>query len=263
MKNEMFEESSLGAREDLCEREAAIREGFEHAMTVLEEYREKYGTEYAVVGGCALKAHMGEEIALVRSDGTVRDIDVIILHDPQGRGQDLVETLRAIDHADIGVTLPQAKDSHTEGHQIFRQIVCDDQGRYYLVFRDIRMEVDDTVMKTERIKVDLAGMQEHYDLRTFSPGTLLHLYLTRIGMLKPKDISKIRHFARTMKRAGQLPLGPDHAPYRTFHTFAHEMRTRYKLHNVAVKAFLFLDQVCHGALNHAAVVNVALVRRKK
>ncbi len=236
------------------EREYTIR--FVRLMRMWEDMRAAgVIKDYAVVGGFALMAHSGtfhtteQRASCVRRDGTVRDVDFVILDNVS---EDVVERMRdgsvAIyggNRRDISITTPLAPGMRHRG--LFRQLACDARGTFSLVFHDIVQPVDGDVMATEQVSFGDARV------RTFAPSTLLHLYLTRTGTVKEKDVQKIRNFARIMRRQGKLALGSDHAPYRAFHDFAHEIRRRYPMYTRAMQFLTMMDHFCGGAINHSRI----------
>ena len=57
---------------------------YDDLIKLVNALNEEHGLVYAVVGGFALDAWVGEKVSLIRENGTIRDVDVVVLRDPNG-----------------------------------------------------------------------------------------------------------------------------------------------------------------------------------
>ncbi len=104
----------------------------------------------------------------------------------------------------------------------------------------------------ERARLTAYGQEIYFD--SFSPSTLLHLYLKRVGSLKHKDLEKVRAFAKSISRDGQFSFSKEHEPYRVFHDFANQVRTQYPTYSALVQTYNLLDEmVFNGLISHKII----------
>ncbi len=75
-------EETLPADKGLAARERVAWQGMRVVIDSLEHYK-ALGFEYRVVGGTALGAFTNNGYSPVRTNGTVRDIDIIVMSDPE------------------------------------------------------------------------------------------------------------------------------------------------------------------------------------
>jgi hypothetical protein len=207
------------------------------------------GLLYAVVGGTALAAFSNEPYSPLRENNTPRDLDILILEDPN-RASDSIQRAAEAQSERGQVTVPTnfnrvQPETYNPNFQMLGRVKKTSNG-YTLVFRKIEFELPNEVMATVRTQLNTtAGILE---MDTLSPNTLLHLYIDRIGSIKPKDAQKLRIFAQTLSRSGAVHFSADHSKYEVFHSFAKAMKEEYPVYVNALRLFTEIDQAIFGSL---------------
>ncbi len=219
------------------------------------ETAERHGLRAAVVGGVAIFMHAGAPFSPLRENGTVRDLDVLVLSDPAHLTPSL-ETLAK--ETGIPASFTSVKPHGAAGKtplQIVREITKEEHGgaeKYFLSFRGVQVPIPPETLTVEHKNLAFSG--ETVVFPTFPALTILHLYLTRTGSLKPKDLAKLRRYARFLRQEGAYQNKDcGHARYRCFHAFAREVNARYPGYRTAMRAFHHLDAACSGLLAQKAV----------
>lgn len=214
---------------------------------------EKTGLRYAVVGGVALAAWSGELYKPMRSNGTMRDIDVVVFDDPCNCTKDIEKRLRLSDYQ-IPVAFSRAKSEKYRPHvQLFSQLKRTQKG-YSIVFRGVEMPLSDKMCKLCLVNL-VTSIGNAIPIRTFHPSVLLHRYLIRVGGLKEKDRKKVTAFARyCVKSVGVYGSMHDRADCRAFHEFARNVRERYPWYTRFLQAYNYVDhQVFNSLLSHRMI----------
>ena len=239
------------------ERSREVWRGLKRLAQALED-AERKGLRAAVVGGVGIFMHYGSGFTPLRENGTVRDLDVIILEDPVN----LTPALEAVaQEMGIPASFTSAKQAQPEGErgasffQIAREITKaqgGEEGAYSFSFRDVQVKIPPEVFALEHKKLVFGG--EEISFPTFPALTILHLYITRTGSLKPKDLSKLRNYARFLRKTGAYQK-PDcgHDLYRGFHEFAHKVNQHYPAYRTAMRFYHCLDQVFGGMLTQKVI----------
>ncbi len=200
----------------------------------------KNGARYAVVGGAALAAWSKTDYEVLRENQTVRDLDVIVLDDPQEEIASLnalVQKRRRQNDFLMPVDFNTAKEpEYRSGAQLLTHFKKGRDG-HYLVFRDIEKKLPDELLETRRASLKIGGAAVNFE--TFEPEVLLHLYIQRVGSLKAKDKEKVTQFLRHLR--AENTDRPDHSRYQVFHDFARELRAKYPKYSAAMKIYNALD----------------------
>lgn len=192
--------------------------------------------EYVIVGGFALAAWTGDMITQFRNNGTRRDIDVVVLNDPNG-------SIDKIKKKNFGVPVsfndvkPQEYRQHL---QLLSHLKHHSTG-YVLVFRGIEYALEPEVMRIHMRAVET--WEGKIDIPTLNPATLGHLYIYRTGTTKEKDKVKIREFLRTTTPASEI----SHEPYKVFHKFAGAIRRRYWIYSLLMHLYNRIDHRCYDS----------------
>ncbi len=200
---------------------------------------EKRGLSYAVVGGIALMAFCGEKYSPIRQNGTARDVDIIALDDP--RNVIPVIRKRLLNEPFLSVDIDIAKQKKYQSLiQLLNHIKKGENG-YTMVFRDIKKDLPPETMKIEELEVttDFGPLR----FKTFSPNTILHLYICRVGAIKLKDVDKIRALARKIrKNQNNKSVKTTHDKYVAFHEFASEIREKYPVYQSFIQLYNWVDK---------------------
>lgn len=202
---------------------------FENLINSLDEDKEFV---YVIVGGTALSAWMGESLSLYRSNGTLRDIDIIVLKDPN-------KSLRHLKRLnfDMPVDFSITKDeSYRQPFQVLSQFKKSGK-QYALVFRNVEMVLPEEV--TVLYRVPIKTRTGVVNFQTFNPITLAHLYIHRVGILKMKDVIKVKRFIKKIHRMGVFDT--NHTHYKVFHEYAAAIRHYYPFYSWAIRTYNYLD----------------------
>lgn len=260
-KSEFLESEVLKSPEkSLEERE---EKDFAVALEEIFSELEKSKLNWRLVGGLALESLSGQSVKPRRVNGTIRDVDVMFLDD----NPEEIERLRQFFTArqrifnsdkskmavfpDINFGPTKTKE-YLEERKIIKlpQIIphlLSTAGDYYLHYREVDEKLDPIVLQSHDLLVN-AGDQQ-LKVKTFPAETIIHLYLNRVGSLKPKDISKIKEFLRFNKEVDRSKL--DHELYLPFHRFAKRIREKYRITTKALQIYNYIDhKFFHSVFSH-------------
>ncbi|HJZ05626.1 hypothetical protein A2634_05425 [Candidatus Amesbacteria bacterium RIFCSPHIGHO2_01_FULL_48_32] len=219
---------------------------------------ETAGVDCRVVGSLAVAAYLGDGYKV-----KIRDVDILALTNNLGL---ICELQSRFDdeymgskgkkiRVDLGAVIKSDGEIHRIDRvkilpQLLANIGRDDSG-YFLYCNHLTLPIKDEIMKP----VNQCFGEEKFI--TVPPETLLHLYFTRGGSLKPKDLKKIKDLARYTKR--HPTPGLVHEDYEIFHEFAKKMRRDYPLQNLFFRILTLIDHISQGAIS--TNYNVARVVR--
>src|SRR3989344_4882144 len=211
---------------------------------------EQANLDYRIVGSTAVAAYLGEG-----ANVEIRDVDVICFAVNAADVRTLQSDLDK-DHTrsngrllrvDLSAVISQGDGESTEmvDQPIFLPKLLVNIGRnkdgYYLVYNNSRNSIKNDVMQP--IALPFRGTT----IKTIPPETLLHLYITRRGCLRPKDISKVRGLARHCKHYPTEGLG--HSDFEVFHRFAARMRSDYPWQISLYRILTQIDHLCGGKIS--------------
>ncbi len=246
------------ARWEPEQREQRAREVWEHEkqlFALLDEEERDHHLQWVVVGGVALFAAVGIPYQPLRRDGTVRDIDVIVLADPEHR-MSFVSEHASRAGVPLEVSFAKPITSPPSRRSLVSEILYDREGRWFLRFRDIVVPVSAEVFAVDRKPLVYAG--ERVLLPTFPFQTIVHLYLTRTAVLKQKDRDKLRKALRSFEAKEGTYRGC-HPFYRPFHALARKVRVRYPGYVLLAESYHCIDAQLGGRMTHT--LRLALLRR--
>ncbi len=223
-------------------------------MQVLREEEHK-GFVYAIVGGAALSAWASELYEPVRENGTIRDIDIVVLEDPVNSVAEITRKLESKNGFNIPVDFNTVKNQ--EYRQQFQMLSHFKRtGRHYsIIFRKVEHGLPEEV--TELHYVDLKTAGATHSFATFNPHTLVHLYIHRVGSLKRKDVAKVRSF---MRKCHSHKTCKDHGVYRTFHEYSRRVRASYPIYSLCIRLYNYLDKVLFNCLLSHKIIPRRLYR---
>ena len=241
----------------MVERNTAIseKEIFLENLKGIIEILNRHVVDYRLVGGFAVDAYLGGEFNFRRKSGAVRDVDMVILSTDKESLDVVREEIKTAEaltkHGDLfpKVGLNQAYERGTSfkrctlGMPAVLSGFMVDNGKYFLVFNDLKEEIPSSVIA--RVFVNIEGIE----IPSLSPETILHLYLVRGGSLKAKDLHKLFELCR--KIANFPTIGLSHQDFLVFHRFARQMRMRYPLLVNGFKVFFILDQLIGNRISNA------------
>ena len=203
--------------------------------------------EYRVVGSAAVYAITGEE------EIEPRDVDIICFSGERKTIQSdqflfdkihrkSLSTGEFCPRVDLSLGFeiegsPRGTVNIPSFLRILRSIERNRKG-YFLIYGQIRAEIPDKLMEVNIVQY------RGVSFKTFFPETLLHLYITRGGCLKPKDLAKVRSLARYIQF--HPTPGLTHKDFRVFHKFATDMRYDYPFQTGLYRFLNLLDYLGGG-----------------
>lgn len=190
--------------------ESECRKFEENILGVIDKLNES-GIDYRIVGGLAVAAWLKNSggrgrYSPHRRDGSVRDVDILIMEEPDSELRQKVQELREYflqkkkedrNFPPVDVTIPaqvgQGGNLTTKtklGKLLFSRHICDSSGTRF------GNEVDTHVvwMNEEEAKGETVAYADRI-FKTFKPEMLMGFALCRNGAYKFKDIDKYRELA--------------------------------------------------------------------
>jgi len=238
------------------------KEKFAEILSGIFKKIDDSGIDWRLVGGMGLSLHLGEIPSCYRPDGTVRDVDIIVLDGQPEKIRELELFFKAKKAKyDAGhPCLPIYPDVHfslVKGEeylgkkqpivQIFPHLVRKGDD-FYLQFKEVAKKIPKEVFAPYTLNIPFS--KGVIKALSCPPETLVHLYLVRIGHIKLKDLKKLKSFLRELRKQDSLPE-QDHNLYLPFHEFAKEVRRKYKLMTKALELYSFIDyKLFHSLFSH-------------
>lgn len=228
-----------------------------HLNGIFEKLRES-GLNWRVVGGVAIDGLTKESVEPRRGNGTIRDADVMILDtapekvkeleaffkDQEAKWNDVSgEPAVYPEVSFVGEVKTEEYSQRKEKIMAFPQLMAHllkKQDDFFLQFRELEEKLDPQVLQPHEATIAVGGRE--INMQTFLPQTITHLYLQRMGYIKPKDMEKLKEFMRKINESeegGSDAL--DHDLYLPFHKFAKDMRQRYKITTKALELYAYID----------------------
>lgn len=218
-----------------------------------------WNIRYAVVGGMALRAILEKPVEHVRSNGTMVDFDAVALGPEQETIQRAWSDIKGWTKKkpfcpEFGLEPVQfgERPSKRSKNQFLSGVRKDDQGNFYLTYRDIEQPIPRETM--EIVPRQYGGVT----IPTFPAKTTLFRYLVRGGVLKPKDDRKLVELDNWgIRQEGGLSDGL-YAPYLVF---AERVRERYPLSTDLYGLYWTLDQLLGGRISGSGGYIYGLIER--
>jgi len=243
-----------GKNETSARLESELRKGAFEALKILNKYSE-LGFDYRVVGGLALSATVGEDIKFVRSNGSIRDIDLIVFSYE-------INMLNQMKHEieqkkKEGFRIPyiefnfirESKDSSQL--QLIGMFKRRTDGKLVLSFRSVELEVPEIVITP--VKYKFKNANKEVEFTSFSVMTILHLYLKRSASLKEKDYDKIKEAAEKVSENAKVSFLREHEPYKVFHQFVKEVKSKHPFHAKVLQFYNYVDGIFLGGISHKLI----------
>ncbi len=231
----------LDEKEEIQEKEKNVYE------TVLKNIFHKLNEtnlDWRLVGGTALSFYLNEMPSPRRNNNSIKDLDIIVLDDQLESTEKVKEMSNFFkkEMADFNdchrntpiypeVNLSQVKNkeylekSNKRRFQLAPHILRENS-HFFLQFRDIMEEVDPKTFDLQNLEIETKNGK--LSAPSFSPETLIHLYLFRVGHIKYKDIEKIKTFLNKIKKMN-ISETVDHHLYLPYHQFAKKIRKKYNI----------------------------------
>jgi hypothetical protein len=269
------EENIETEQEQEQEQESKERETYEQYLRDIFHKLNESGLDWRLLGGVALDFYLKNAPRPRRPDGSIRDLDIIVLDVTEEAGEKVNELYQSFrkemkelnrDNADVPVypevNLCQVKNSqyleNKDNHhwQMFPHILRDGS-RFFLQFRDILEEVDSRVFEPQTLQIETEnGVLSSPSLKL---ETIIHSYLIRIGgHIKNKDLDKIKKFLKKAHRENVAE--EDHRLYLPYHRFAKKVRKKYNLTTKLCQLYNLIDyKLFNSSLSHK-VIPAKLIR---
>lgn len=231
-------------------KEALAARHFHEACMVIEVFDsfKAEGLQYAVLGGFALNAIVGNQYVAERKNRrkTLRDLDIIVLKYPGNTLKRLKKRIREMRRrrditlldVSINVAPPPEYRQKTQMSSTIKQHA---DGGYALVFRDLEAVVPKNLTRLERRSITMPGQTQTLTFDTFGP--LMHIgrYMTRVGFIKPKNTEKVDIFVEKIKEIYGLSEEDLRGALKLFDNFARDMREEYPWHHRLMKWGIALE----------------------
>lgn len=217
-------------------------------LALLSYVFEQTNLQYSVVGGLALES----TVLPYRSNGTLRDLDVLSLGPDQQTATDIIQlfdhtrTVSDPSFPELGLESAYFSDTPVP-YSAFSVLsglrVSPTTDDVYLSYRGIERLVDRATLETRAHKINGVVFQR------FPRLTILLRYILRGGVLKPKDESKVMKLLLEIMqdREGE----PDLEHYQSYIEFIYEVREKYPHFIWAFRTFWALDQATGGKISGA------------
>lgn len=221
-------------------------------------HEETRGLRYAVVGGMALTAHSGQKFEPLRTNGTKRDIDIIVLADPHHIIPELHRDLQSGAFGSVCDTPPVSMDRlEVEGRsqpqnfisrhflRVFEQTP---DGKIALRYRSVQKVLNQEAVSLQHATIRSDAYTFH--ISTFSPVTLPFLYMTRtVGGVKSKDAEKLREYMQMLKETyGSDRLRIEALKMAEFYEFAREVQNKYPIRASIARGLHWIDKTLFDGL---------------
>jgi len=205
------------------------------------------GVQYALVGGTALELWTGKTHEFYRSDGSIRDIDIVVLKDPHNAAARYASRRALLVHAGamcipVDFNFVRSADYYNP-HQLFSHLAEAHGGGYRFVFRSVSQVIDSSTVAVFRKQLRL-NRSRAVEFQTFCAQTLLHLYVHRSGALKHKDKKKVVGLAK------KLGYASDHWLYRPYHDFGRNIRKTHPMIYRLLRSYTLLDHILGGRISN-------------
>ncbi len=209
---------------------------------------EETGLDYRVVGGVALRATLGEPLQTRRENGSIPDLDVLVLS-PVDRikrekiRDDLLTMARG-----IGVCpRPNLEFARSVGEEFypFLEIVSGlkfgKEGEIYLVYGSVEEEIPSETFAP--VFLSYGGIS----FLSLPAKTLFYRYLVRACLLKPKDFAKLNRFMDWIRKN---PEGqPADYLYKPYISFAVRVNQKYPGRVRLFSFYATVDNYLQGKLS--------------
>lgn len=247
--------------------EKEAKDAYTKALKTIFDKLNTSSLDWRLVGGTALNFYLGKVPSPYRSNGTVRDLDIIVLNEKPDEvkemnkffRKEMIEFNKTYDktpvYPQVDFTPVKNKDYLKKSKknpipQIMTHILRDGS-RFFLQFRDILEEINPQVLEPYWLEIKTG--KETFKAKSVNPQTLLHLYLSRLGYIKPKDVEKLKNFLRELKKKN-IEEGENHNLYLPFHRFARRVRKKYKITTKALQFYTLIDhKLFNSALTHKII----------
>lgn len=217
---------------------------------------------YSIVGGLALNAILGKNVNFRRANHTPIDFDAIVFGpDPATIGQALNELSQKkhgrIAFPELGIepVIFSDQPAPPSPFTMLSNMRVDTTSRYFLTFRDIEVEVPPETMHTS------ARWVNGVSFSCLPAKTILFRYLTRWGMEKKKDDSKLHALEDYIIQ--NWTSEPDDILYRPYLEFAELIREKYPLAVALTDAFWATDYALGGIISGSPGFIYGLIKNFK
>lgn len=236
---------SIKPRPDAPEREL---QQFTDNLSIIKNILEKHNVTYSLVGGLALKAILNQDAYPLRSNGTVVDFDALAFGPSNGSVKAALDELEPFTKQrlfpEVGIEPSRfgpPKQSAPSPLELLSSLRVSPDGKFFLTYRDIEQEIPAETMEIR--PRSLNGIP----FPCFPAKTTLFRYLTRGGMMKPKDDDKLKALDDHIVSHWDEEPGDDlYVPYLDF---AEKIREKYPLPVGAYDLYWRIDKAIGGKIS--------------
>ncbi len=200
------------------------QEIFNNNLRRTKDTLEKWGVEWTLVGGLALKAILGEKVEATRKNGTVVDLDGLAIGPNKFQINGALDELRTFSKEplfpEIGIEpCVLGPKPNGSGRLETLSYLRVNAGNFFLGYKDIEQRIDPRTMANAPQKVN--GIE----LPCLPRKTILFRYLLRGGVLKTKDNEKLVKLENSI--LDNWNNEPDDSLYKDYLEFAARIRETY------------------------------------
>jgi len=230
--------------EALSEEQKRFISNFSSVVHCLERER----LDYRVVGGPALRAILGKPVQARRPNGSIPDVDALILSRvaPEKVGQlerSFEWARRKIDHfPQVGLEQAEFGGGRRTPLQFLSGLRVEDNS-FFLTYLDVEEEISWETLKP--VVLSYGGVE----FKSFPAKTVWFRYLVRGCLIKPKDCEKLDELATWIARN---PEGqPPDELYAPYFAFAVRVNQKYPARTSLFEKYWQLDQALGGRISRS------------
>ncbi|MEK7530421.1 MAG: hypothetical protein AAB573_00990 [Patescibacteria group bacterium] len=229
--------------------ESVEQQHFQEAQLVtelLERYKRRR-VSHAILGGFALDAIRGDPYKPGRGQRkSLRDLDVMILkytdETLKNFRSDLSDLQKSGRLKVLEVSINVAsRPEYRNRFQMSTRFKQRANGGYAFVFRDLEEPMPDNFTQVEQRSLKLSGKEGALVIDTFGPAMNIACYMTRVGFMKPKNISKLKEFTEKVLADGFITEDELEKQLKPFEEFCKKMHKKYPTHYAFMVMGVFID----------------------
>jgi hypothetical protein len=202
---------------------------------------ERAGVDYVLVGGLPVRAVLGEAIEGRRRNGTLIDVDMIGLGPDRDRIENVRRRFRELSARDrhfpeVGIEPAVFANEERGGRSMqFLSGLEVGDGKYFLTYRDIKVEIPPESMR--KVNREVLGVM----MPSLPAETLMWRYVVRGGVVKPKDEEKLARLNTWVVGHPEEQITPQSRA--AFEAFTEAVVDRYRFAVNLYKAYWQIDRL--------------------
>jgi len=230
---------------------------FNQHLKKISDVLNQRGIKYSLVGGLALNGILEKEIPARRKNGSRVDLDAVAIGPDRKTIDEALKELEPYKKEpmfpELGVEPIHFGDQKIAHNPLtLLSTMRKNDEKYFLVFRDLEVEVPAETMKLREVLVNGVPFS------CFSDKTILFRYLTRNGLMKPKDDEKLHELEDYI--IDHWNEETDDKLYKPYLYFAEQLRERYPIAKLLTEGYWLLDHSLRGKISGMAGVIYGSIR---